>query len=193
MDQKKLYLIGLGIGLIIAAIAIIISVRNDSGSAAKTSQEFASWVSVAPENKLFTVKFPSSPQKNSNTFPIPDTDTSVAQELYRAEDEGGTAYFVITSVYPTSPDATNVEATLRAALDGMVQASVDNKLLQSNMSDFKGVPSLEFVIQGSGGQFHQGKILLKDRTLYQIFATYLEGMLKENAYKNFLASFAVQS
>lgn len=191
--MKKLYLLGVVIGLVVVGIiALIMRGRGPAQVPPLDYEQDAAWLTVAPPSGLFSVRMPSAPQETHITLPIADSSEVVEQALYTAKDESGNAYFVSTAVYPVLFDPENQEEALRSALNGMVTALVNGQLLSAEMLDFKGQSSLDFIIQDATKTLHQGKLLIKDRTLYQIFVSYDEGVLQEDDYRYFLTSLNLQ-
>ncbi|MBI5728477.1 MAG: hypothetical protein HY984_01845 [Candidatus Magasanikbacteria bacterium] len=198
MNSKKLYLLGVVGGLVLAGLIIMVTqltqptkkTQNSPPVLRADSDAFASWVTVSPPNGLFSARFPAAPQTTNNTLAIPDSSDVVVQDTFNASDDKGSIYFVSTAIYPVPFDPSKNSEALQSALDGMVGALPGAKLVNSQAVDFKGVPSLEFMIQDASQAFHQGKLLIRDRTLYQVFVTYEEGALDENEYRNFLANFS---
>lgn len=196
MNTKKLYIIGVVGGLILAAIIIIFTQTykdtKDTPGASKNMEQpdvFPSWITVVPPNGLFSARFPAAPQEMHQTLPVPDSDDVVAQDTYTAEDEKGNAYFVSTAVYPVVFDPDKYGEALQSALDGMVGVFPGSQLVDSQSVDFKGGLSLEFVIQDPNQLLYQGKLLIRDRTLYQAFVVYEESALDETEYHYFLTAF----
>lgn len=190
MNARKLYLLGILVGLAVAGgLALIIRNRSGVPAPALDAGLFAAWVEVAPENGLFSARLPSAPQESHNSFPVPDSTETVVQDIYTVKDEQGNVYFISAAVYPVAFDPAKNEEALRGALDGMVGALPGGTLLSSQLLDFKGQTSLDFVIQDANKILHQGKLLIKGRILYQAFVSYEEGALEEEEYYYFLESF----
>lgn len=190
MQTKKLYLLGVLIGLVVAGgIAWLVRSRQDIPTPLLQESAYNSWITVAPPQGLFSARLPSAPQESHDAFSIPDSSESVMQDTYTAKDSQGNVYFISTAVYPIAFDLEKNEEALRTALEGMVSALEGSTLLSSQMLNFKSTPSLDFVIQDAGKILHQGKLLIQERTLYQIFVSYDEEALDENDYRYFLTSF----
>lgn len=189
MQAKKLYLLGILIGLVVAGgIAWLVRSRQDIPTPLLEESAYNSWITVAPPPGLFSARLPSAPQESHNAFPVPDFSESVVQDTYTAKDSQGNVYFISTAVYPVAFDPKKNEEALRGALEGMVGALEGSTLLSSEMLNFKDTPSLDFVIQDAGEILHQGKLLIQERTLYQAFVSYEEEALEESDYRYFLTS-----
>lgn len=187
--MKKLYLLGVLIGLVVVGIlAMLMSNRGSFQVPLLDNEQHAGWLTVAPPSGLFSVRMPNAPQEAHNTLPIADSSDVVEQSLYMAKDEIGNIYFISTAVYPVLFDLEKQEEALQSALDSMVAALVNGQLISAEMVDFKDQSSLDFVIQDANKILHQGKLLIQDRTLYQAFVSYEEGALEEDDYRYFLTS-----
>ena len=69
-----------------------------------------------------------------------------------------------------------------------MQAVDGNVLEKSRFETYNDLPSVDFAI--TNGEFnYQGKIMLGDRVLYQLFVAYESGKISDQAYVYFLSSF----
>jgi len=191
MNHKKLYLIGVGGGIVLAMIIILI--MRTSAPQVPTlpgdTAQLSGWQVIVPENQLFHARFPTVPEYARAELALPDSDMTILQEVYSSTDEEDNSFMVATFVYPAPFDQDRSNELLLAALEGMVGVAEGNELLASELTEFKGHPSLSFVITDQTGYVYQGALLIRDRILYQTFVSYLAGNLDEGVYVQFLNSF----
>ena len=188
MSQTKLYLFGAIGGLVIAGIVILFLALTNKETIVVDEGMFGSWHVVEPTDGLFTAVMPRGPEETSTQIPVSDVDGSILQRSYVSSDENGSDYFISTLVYPVPFRASEAKTILGGALEGMVQAVDGNVLEKSRFETYNDLPSVDFAI--TNGEFnYQGKIMLGDRVLYQLFVAYESGKISDQAYVYFLSSF----
>jgi len=179
--------VGLAIGL---AVIAIVTLREES-PVSYNPDDFASWISVQPDDSLFSARFPSSPQRLSQELPIANSDFSLVHTMHSASDDKGNIYQLATFMYPEPFDPEKAENILQTALDGMIEAVPGNTLLESKFYTYKEKPAMMFFIEDVNGNMHEGQMTFSDRVLYQLFVSHEPGALEDAEYGYFIDAFRI--
>src|SRR3989338_1770066 len=176
MSQTKLYVFGAIGGLIVAGIVILVIALTSTETVVVDEAAFGSWHLVEPADGLFSAGMPAGPEEAEALVPIENSDEAILQRSYAASDENGNGYLISTFVYPAPFEEDQSRTILAGALEGMVGAVDGGTLEKSRFETHLGLPSVDFAVS-VGEVNYQGKMLVKDRVLYQIMVAYDSGML----------------
>ncbi len=173
----KLYAVGVIVGIIVVLIIYAFLPKNET-----------TWEQV--KGTSYQASFPLKPNYESNELPISGSDIKVNEERYTIEEPNGMAYLVVADVYPTSLSEIPVEETLQNALQGMVATSPNNELITSEFLNRDEQTGINFLIEDKKQNlFYKGKLIVGEKTLYQIFVTYYPQEYNEEKFQTFQNAF----
>jgi hypothetical protein len=159
----------------------------------KTADYFnstSSWKEFNSAVGNFKVIFPTYPRHETKVVSIPNTNLTLTYDTYTSQEPNQTTYFINTSVYPSSVDTSRPENNLEGSLNGMVAVTDGNKLVSSNISDFNGYKSLNFLIQNNN-TYLKGRVILVRHTMYQQMVAYESQNYDDSNYNKFINSFTL--
>ncbi|MEB3226015.1 MAG: hypothetical protein VKJ86_09450 [Synechococcus sp.] len=120
--------------------------ETTSGSAS-SGDLTADWVDFQTENNKLSVKFPGTPQTESQTTPSDLGDLKFTMTSYT--DEANTQFFMVSSVtYPVDPAQYDAAQGLEAAKQGAASNS-GSTILSDEASDRFGIPGKKLVMNAT--------------------------------------------
>ncbi|MBI5152169.1 hypothetical protein HZA39_01430 [Candidatus Peregrinibacteria bacterium] len=182
--------------LLLAAAALIdSSIYASSGE--RTKEETAEYLMDGSQWKEFNsaagkfkVLFPAYPDHETQNLEIPGAKLPLKYDLYSSRSKEGILYIVNAAVYPPEVNTSKPEINLENTLKGMVSAAKGNKLTSSNFMNFGNYKALEFLIDNSDENTSlKGKIIMVDKTIYQLLMGYEIGKYNKSDYEPFINSF----
>ncbi|MCH9609921.1 MAG: hypothetical protein S4CHLAM45_13530 [Chlamydiales bacterium] len=147
------------------------------------------WKSYTSSKSNFSVQFPTTPEEIDQTIEVPKTDLKISYNTFISEPNENSVYVVSVWVYPPEIDMSKPEVNLQDGFGGMLSALPGSEVLSMNMIEVQGHKALEFLVKNED-IFFQGKLILVNNTLYQVFTVYKSGVENgEDDYVKFIDSF----
>jgi len=151
---------------------------------------YEEWKDFSPLTGEFKIRFPINPIHQTDTIPVPHTDLVANFNMYTTGDKINDAiYFIYITESPVDPMEIGVSNPLEIALNGMLLSKLNLKLISSEATTFGEYEALDFLIQEKPGVFMRGKLIMAERTLYQLVVAYESETYKESDYSRFINSF----
>ena len=182
--SNKVVLGLLSVGLLMANTAYA-APKEDSSKKEATDN----WETFTSEKNGFSIDFPAKPEHVSQTIDIPKTDMVIQYDTFISEPNENSIYVVSVWEYPESLDLSEPYQDLETGFQGMISALPGSEVVKKDKVDVAGNDALEFIVKNDE-IFFQGKLLVVDNTLYQIFVVYKEDDKEmDSNYKRFIESF----
>lgn len=179
-------------GAILAVLAVVgFYYLKDARKMSELREFYGNWRPAQGKINAFQALFPKEPEYASQDLPIPESDKVIKQEIYVGGSDN-MSFFLAASLYPE--DITGgEEENLRSALEGMIGAMPDAKLISSRyVVPFSGKNYLEFEILSAGNEVRfKGREYVYGPSLYQVYASYPESAYSDNEYFYFVNSFSI--
>ncbi len=172
----------LACGLVLSSPLLAFSYSNN------TTKQQTNWKPFTSTKSNFTIDFPGEPEHIEQTIEIPKTDLSIAYHTFISEPNENMVYVVSVWDYPSEIDMSKPELNLQDGFGGMLSALPGSEVLSMNMGETNGFKSLEFLVKNEDIYF-QGKLILVNNTLYQVFTVYKSDEQKNVDYDHFIGSF----
>ncbi|ANV83967.1 hypothetical protein AWQ21_05990 [Picosynechococcus sp. PCC 7003] len=120
---------------------------DTSTGQASTENLTADWVDFQTENGKLAVKFPGTPQTESQTTPSDLGELQFTMTSYA--DDANTQFFMVSSVtYPVAPDQYDAAQGLEAAKEGAASNS-GSTIVSDEPSDKFGIPGKKLVMNAA--------------------------------------------
>lgn len=193
--MQRLFLIAAG--LVIAAMVLLFFLNLKKSweiTPAYPAKEmpgaaFQNWNMFDDPQKEFQVLFPSVPKNASKELRNEETAEVSKQDVFVSEKKNNGAIYMISRVkFPKKDLLREDSKVLQAAVNDLVNANPQNKLISSKEEEFKGRKALQFEIRNQE-VYTQGLTFLRDESLYVLTAISKSEDRDDKEYKKFVDSF----
>ncbi|MCH9626458.1 MAG: hypothetical protein S4CHLAM2_00800 [Chlamydiales bacterium] len=147
-----------------------------------------SWKTFTSSEDGFSVELPAEPEHVEQTIEIPKTDLKIDYNTYLSEPSENVVYVISVWNYPSQIDMSKPEVNLQDGFGGMLSALPGSEVADMQMSEVQGFKALEFQVKNED-IFFQGKLILVNNTLYQVFTVYKNTEDMSQNYERFMDSF----
>jgi hypothetical protein len=146
------------------------------------------WEELNSPIGFFKIMMPSHPKTESIDNKLPNSSKTFKSYSYTSELKNGTAFMVEVAIYPKEVNISKPANNFKNALDGIVGSVDGNRLISSSSADYAGNKAMDFMIQNKDFLM-KGRLVLADRTLYQLTMVYDEKNYIDANYNKFIDSF----
>jgi hypothetical protein len=158
--------------------------QNDQPETVDT--DFHTWNEFSPENGLFKVLLPATPQYVSDMVIDPKTLEPRKYETYALAANNGVGYII--NVISLPPSSKLDEESLKTAVTDMLERNKENKLKQMKMGVFREKPALDFSL-GNKDVLIEGKVMAHDNKIYILSMIGKEDSFDKKNFDFFINSF----
>lgn len=193
--MQRLFLIAAG--LIIGAIVLLFFLNLRKSweiTPAYPAKEmpgaaFQNWNMFNDPQKEFQVLFPSVPKNASKELRNEETSEVSKQDVFVSEKKNTGAIYMISRVkFPKKDFIKDDRKVLQAAVDDLLNANAQNKLISSKEEEFQGRKALHFEIRNQE-VYTQGIAFIRDESLYLLTAISKNEDRDDKEFKSFIDSF----
>lgn len=149
------------------------------------------WQKVFAKSGECHISFPTTPQMIQQSLPLADGVNRLSYDVYLAPHEDKGVFLLLVATYPAPLKGGHEVAGLEGLLSGIVNHNPENKLVYADLTDMKGHPAINFLVEG-GGSYFRGRALMIENRLYLIAMEGLMGQMDEKIYGEFLKSFELK-
>lgn len=148
----------------------------------------ANWnLYTAPSGK-FRVFFPALPQNASTSVMDATTKKNKYFSTFISPKTDGSAYMVNVISYVPKEEPGDERMALTSAVQDMVDANKDNRLVEMKESSFKGNKAYDFLVESNTVELI-GKAFMKDKQLYMLTMVTPKGKADIKEFGFFVNSF----
>ena len=174
--NKKTIITVFVIVIIVGGYYLLFSGRN-------TKENQTTWINYTSQEQNFGVSFPKYPATSSSKS---DTADFYSWEVTIDQFD----FTVYKNVYLVELDVTDPNKLLKIFLNIAI-SSIEGTLISSEDLYHKGYPAIEFTVKG-GGKMSKGRIILVNKTTYEVLMLYPPGNYDAEKYEHFIESFEVK-
>lgn len=148
------------------------------------------WYEFFAPGGEFKVSVPAKPEEVVPSGVTQDVDKDTkSDEGYRSTSADGIQYYILTTALPFDSSQFDQDILLAQALAGVVESTEASQLISSSPTNFAGKRAVNFLIR-QGDEYFKGKLILTNRTLYQVVVRYDQSRVVETEYEKFMSSFS---
>ncbi len=154
------------------------------------------WIEVQDTNGLFKALFPSKPNMTANSLPIPNTDLTIKQENYLAENSEGAGALISLIFFPPDQQiikSLDKEKLLKQMVKEVVEKADERAEMTSlTKTQFKNYSAFNFSFTIPQQRF-KGMIFMVQNTVFLVLLSNQKEDFSEQEYEYFINHFQLSS
>lgn len=156
------------------------------GSDPSLVSAFTDWYAFKAPTGSFEAKFPTMPQRGTQTVKDPKTGTDRNYEMYISEKGNGTVFMISLIEFPETTEP--METLKKTIINDLLISNPQNQLKNMQIGTYKLFKTIDFVISNPTTTI-DGRTFSDGNTVYLLTVIFNNSYLDQKEYDYFINSF----